>query len=174
MPGGQRQVSTLYLAGLLAGAASTASFVLIAVAVVHDIVPAPFWLILVLAISVVGLLGDANVIPRLLPSAKRLIPQWVAANGRIGIVQFGFEMGTGARTYSPTYLPHIVLLWSAVYSNSVVDCIAVSMGFALGRWIPFIAVHGKEMSAQDRVERVLRQTPLHGLTIGCLAVAFVL
>jgi hypothetical protein len=49
-----------------------------------------------------------------------------------GSVQFGAEMGTGMRTYSPTGLPHVVAI-SLFLLESWSDALMAGAGFALGR-----------------------------------------
>ncbi|WP_053174343.1 hypothetical protein [Nonomuraea sp. SBT364] len=68
-----------------------------------------------------------------LPSAKRLVPQEVIGRGPvIGALQFGFEMGTGARTFMPTFLPYITITL-LLTSSSFGEAGLAGLGFGLGR-----------------------------------------
>ena len=68
-----------------------------------------------------------------LPQNPRLVPERVVRLGELGALQFGFELGTGMRTYSPSALPHLalagVLLVVPFWGAPV-----LAAGFALGRF----------------------------------------
>jgi len=91
--------------GLLLGAALVA-FVAAAVgALPQALVPAPVrWAVFgVIALPV--LLREAGVLTFAVPQNARLVPEDVQHLREWGALQFGFEMGTGMRTYSPSALP---------------------------------------------------------------------
>jgi len=67
------------------------------------------------------------------PENARLVPEEVQHRGQWGALQFGFEMGTGMRTYSPSALPHLVLA-AVVLVVPLPAAFAVAAGFAAGRW----------------------------------------
>jgi hypothetical protein len=67
------------------------------------------------------------------PENARLVPEDVQHQGHWGALQFGFEMGTGMRTYSPSALPHLVLA-AVVLVVPLPAALAVAAGFAVGRW----------------------------------------
>jgi len=53
---------------------------------------------------------DAKVLPFRLPQNARQVPSDILVRGDgSGALQFGFEMGTGLRTYVPTHLPHVLV-----------------------------------------------------------------
>lgn len=58
---------------------------------------------------VVGIGCDAKLLPFRLPQNARQVPSdiIVRADGA-GALQFGFEMGTGLRTFMPTHMPHVL------------------------------------------------------------------
>ncbi len=66
------------------------------------------------------------------PENARLVPEDVQRLGEWGALQFGFEMGTGMRTYSPSALPHLALL-AVVLVVPFPAAFAVAAGFAAGR-----------------------------------------
>jgi hypothetical protein len=66
------------------------------------------------------------------PENARLVPEEVQHRAEWGALQFGFEMGTGMRTYSPSGLPHLVLL-AVVLVVPFPAAFAVAAGFAAGR-----------------------------------------
>ena len=67
------------------------------------------------------------------PENARLVPEDVQHQGHWGALQFGFEMGTGMRTYSPSALPHLALA-AVVIVVPLPAAFAVAAGFAAGRW----------------------------------------
>ena len=67
------------------------------------------------------------------PENARLVPEEVQHRGQWGALQFGFEMGTGMRTYSPSALPHLALA-AVVLVVPLPVAFVVAAGFAAGRW----------------------------------------
>jgi hypothetical protein len=66
------------------------------------------------------------------PENARLVPEDVQHRAEWGALQFGFEMGTGMRTYSPSALPHLALA-AVVLVVPLPVAPAVAVGFAAGR-----------------------------------------
>jgi hypothetical protein len=68
-----------------------------------------------------------------LPQNRRLLPQEITTTkSRDGALQFGFEMGTGLRTYLPTALP-LCLCALVVLMGSIPVGLLAGIGFAAGR-----------------------------------------
>lgn len=68
-----------------------------------------------------------------LPQARRLVPASVLGRaGSAPAIQFGFEMGSGYRTFSPSALPLMGVLF-ALASGGLVTGLVVWLGFGLGR-----------------------------------------
>ncbi len=114
------------------GATATA----FAFVVVGSLVRAPFPLLvlqIVVAVSaVVLLLQEFGVLKFPILQNARLVPQFVTRIPFWGAVQFGMEMGTGMRTYSPTALPHIMAI-SIVFLASWQQALMAGIGFAMAR-----------------------------------------
>lgn len=104
--------------------------------VVGSLIRAPFPLlalqILVALAAVVLLLQELGVLKFPILQNARLVPQFVTTIPFWGSVQFGMEMGTGMRTYSPTALPHILAI-SIVFLASWPEALMAGAGFALAR-----------------------------------------
>lgn len=113
--------------------------------------PLPFAL-LVLVVCTAGFacfVLEAMALDRYIPQRRRLIPQWVFSVPVAGSFQFGVELGTGARTYSPTSLPHLLVV-AAVVSGSPTACFAASAGFALGRaMVPLLFIASRTPTAVE-------------------------
>ncbi|WP_433242621.1 hypothetical protein ACQPYK_38400 [Streptosporangium sp. CA-135522] len=134
-----------FIAGLFIGAAATT----FAFVVIGSLLRAPFPLmvlqILVAIAAVVFLLRELDVLSFPLLQNARLVPQFVTRIPFWGAVQFGAEMGTGMRTYSPTGLPHIMAL-SIVFLASWQEALMAGVGFAAGRTLmllTFVAARNK-------------------------------
>ena len=118
--------------GLLLGAVVVAFVAGVLGALPQALVPAPVREVLfgVLALAVLG--REAGWWRFRVPENARLVPERVQHLGEWGALQFGFEMGTGMRTYSPSALPHL-LLAAIVLVVPFPAGFAVAAGFAAGR-----------------------------------------
>ncbi|HVL86260.1 MAG TPA: hypothetical protein VM367_18490 [Pseudonocardia sp.] len=141
------------------------------------LVPAPVREVL-LGLAAVAVVGREAGLWRLrVPENARLVPERVQHLGEWGALQFGFEMGTGMRTYSPSALPHLVLL-AIVLVVPFPAGFAVATGFAAGRLaMPLLAnawgPDGAWSQVWARSERLVR--PLLALVCaGALAAATLL
>ncbi len=111
------------------------------------------------------------------PENPRLVPERVGRLGEVGAVQFGFELGTGLRTYSPSALPHLGLA-SLLLVVPFWGAPLLAAGFALGRFaMPLLsnayADDGSWSTLWRSAERVVR--PLLAVTavVALLLVALV-
>jgi hypothetical protein len=77
--------------------------------VAQVVLPLPVRAGLLGLLVLVGIGCDAKVLPFRLPQNARQVPSGiiVRADGA-GALQFGFEMGTGLRTFMPTHMPHVL------------------------------------------------------------------
>ena len=82
-----------------------------------------------------------------LPQNRRQIPSEVFGGGLVkGAYRFGFEMGTGVRTYVPSPAPYILLLTVLFGRLNLACALLVAVGFGLGRAIPLMM----QLSQVDR------------------------
>ena len=73
-------------------------------------------LIAALAVVVIG--NETHLVTVRLPQNGRQVPSTVIADGgRTGAWQFGYEMGTGLRTYMTSTLPHLAALTVALLAS---------------------------------------------------------
>ncbi|GEL18496.1 hypothetical protein PA7_23330 [Pseudonocardia asaccharolytica DSM 44247 = NBRC 16224] len=106
----------------------------VAGALPQALVPAPVrWVIFGVAALIV-LAREVGVLRFRIPQNARLVPERVQHLGEWGALQFGFEMGTGMRTYSPSALPHLALL-AVVLVVPFPTAFALAAGFAVGRFM---------------------------------------
>jgi hypothetical protein len=100
------------------------------------------WWPLELRLLVLGLGGllaiarDLRVISFSLPENRRLVPRTLFYRGhRRAALQFGFELGTGVRTYLPASGPYVLALAAALASDALAVPILIGAGFGAGRAI---------------------------------------
>ncbi|TWF74362.1 hypothetical protein FHX44_11242 [Pseudonocardia hierapolitana] len=161
-------------AGLLLGALLVAFVAGALGALPQALLPAPVRYALFGLVVVPVLLREVGLVRFPVPQNARLVPEDVQHLRRWGALQFGFEMGTGMRTYSPSALPHLVLA-AVLVVVPLPAAFALAAGFALGRLaMPLMAGawsdDGSWTLVWARAEHVVR--PLLALTCaGSLATA---
>jgi hypothetical protein len=117
------------LGGIAGGAAAGFAFWL--PSGILEPVPLTWRLAVVTAIALIGLLIDFGLIHFDLPGARRQIPESVFwGNRALGSLQFGFELGTGVRTFMTASAP--LALCAALLLGIVPGWIAVASGAAFG------------------------------------------
>jgi predicted lysophospholipase L1 biosynthesis ABC-type transport system permease subunit len=122
-----------FCAGLVCGGAVTATVLVVVGSLLRAPLPAvACWTVVAAALGAV-LLRDAGVWSFRLPENRRLVPDTVFRLGRhLGPLQFGLEMGTGARTYLPSGLPYVAALAVALTASLPV-ALCAGAGFGIGR-----------------------------------------
>jgi hypothetical protein len=85
----------------------------------------------------IGLRGMGS--HHVLPQVHRQVPTSVFEKDfRVAAFGFGFELGTGARTYVSSLGPYALALGLVLLRPSVDTCIAVGLAFGMGRWSSFL------------------------------------
>ncbi|MEU7786670.1 MULTISPECIES: hypothetical protein [unclassified Amycolatopsis] len=122
-----------FCAGLVCGGALTALVLVVAGSLLRAPLPvAVRWGVVAVALAAV-LLRETGVWSFRLPENRRLVPDTVFRLGRhLGPLQFGFEMGTGVRTYLPSGLPYVAAVAVAL-TAPLPAALAAGAGFGLGR-----------------------------------------
>lgn len=94
--------------------------------------PVRYWI--VVAVAVLGVLRDAGVVRVPLPQNARQVPQTVLTGDvATGSLRFGFEMGTGVRTYVSSTVPYVLVAALVLTAPGIVTAIAAGAGFGIGR-----------------------------------------
>lgn len=153
--------------GLLCGAlAMAAGLVTVGAVSVQAVLPRYALEIVIGALVPMCLLQESGVLRLRLPQNARQVPQTIVARGAdLGALQFGFEMGTGVRTYVTSSLPHVLAL-SLLLLGGPVEAMAAGLGFGSGRSLMMLSsrLDSEEERWNSRFER-------HGRSIRlCLAV----
>src|SRR5829696_8443987 len=123
----------VFCLGLVLGGATATAALLVVGSLVRVPLPSSWRMALVAAVAAVVALREFGVVKLRLPENKRLIPEHVDRHGRFfGPLQFGFEMGTGMRTYLPSGLPHSLAVAVALLAT-LPTALAAGVGFGIGR-----------------------------------------
>ena len=119
--------------GLVLGALLSA-LVLFAVSGLATPAPATVRYGVVVALAIAGVLRDTGVLRFPLPQNARQIPQAVLTGDVArGSVRFGFEMGTGVRTYVSSTVPYVLAIALLLTGPGIATAIAAGTGFGTGR-----------------------------------------
>ncbi|GAA4972355.1 hypothetical protein GCM10023334_097420 [Nonomuraea thailandensis] len=122
----------VFSTGLMLGAL-LAGLVTGALGGLASIIPETARLWLLAPIVVVIMLFELAGRPLSLPQNRRLVPQDVIPRADFsGPLQFGFEMGTGVRTFTPTALPQLLVL-VIVLAGGLGPGLLAGLGFGVGR-----------------------------------------
>jgi len=123
----------LFSLGLVLGGALSASVLRLLSGLAAPL-PAPWRLGLVLAVAASGVLRDAGFLRVPLPQNTRQVPQEVLQRHLAhGAVQFGFELGTGVRTYVSSTAPYVVAAALLLVGPGWPAALLTGAGFGLGR-----------------------------------------
>ncbi|MFI0350475.1 hypothetical protein [Actinomadura sp. 9N407] len=88
----------------------------------------------ILLIAVLGAARELGLFPLPLPQNARQIPQEVLQfRMRRGSLQFGFELGTGVRTYVSASAPYVLALCLLLSRHALIPTLLAGTAFGLGR-----------------------------------------
>ncbi|MBW8482178.1 hypothetical protein [Actinomadura parmotrematis] len=89
---------------------------------------------LVVAVAVLGALREFGLVRLPLPQNARQIPQEVLQTRlRRGTLQFGFELGTGVRTYVSASTPYVLALGLLLSHQGPLPSLLAGLAFGAGR-----------------------------------------
>lgn len=118
--------------GLLLGALLSATVLWLLSGLLSP-VPAGWRQGLLLAAAAAATARDAGWLRIPLPQNARQIPQQVLQRHLVrGTLQFGFELGTGVRTYVSSSAPYVLAL-AVLLDGGLGTALAIGCGFAAGR-----------------------------------------
>ncbi|MEU4565283.1 hypothetical protein [Micromonospora sp. NPDC023956] len=88
----------------------------------------------IVVVAVLGLLRQLGLVSIRLPQNARQVPQDVMQrNPRRGALQFGFEMGTGVRTYVSSSAPYVLAAALLLAGQRLDVVLLTGAGFGVGR-----------------------------------------
>jgi hypothetical protein len=119
----------------------------------------------VLAVAVLGVVREAGWVRLPLPQNARQIPQEVLRSRiRRGALQFGFELGTGVRTFVSASAPYVVALGLPLSHQGPVPTILAGTGFGAGRAVTAAIRYASRHDEWD--DRRVTRMPLLANAIG--------
>jgi hypothetical protein len=96
--------------------------------------PTPWRFAAIVAVAVLGLLRELGLVPIRLPQNARQVPQDVLQRDlRRGALQFGFELGTGVRTYVSASAPYVLAIAILLGGQHLLAAMLAGVGFGVGR-----------------------------------------
>ena len=131
-----------YAAGTIGGALVTTLALWTLSGFAAPLPPAARFALLAAGIACVWMIKAGPLAPFIsLPEARRQIPASIFHGSLVrGAFRFGFELGTGVRTYVPAVAPYALALVLVLGRPALGIAILAALGFGLGRAIP-LAVH---------------------------------
>lgn len=166
-----------WTAGACAGALVTAALLGVGGYLLEASI-SPAWRLFIWCTGMVALLGSTirgRGVPEFLPQAHRQIPQIVIVNrSALGAFRFGFELGTGVRTFLSSVTAYELALTLLMIGPNLSLVVAAAVTFGVGRslimWQRFASPQA-QVSVAQQVERVAY--PL-GPAVCAVALAFAL
>ncbi|MQY14420.1 hypothetical protein SRB5_45870 [Streptomyces sp. RB5] len=127
----------------------------------------------IVAAAVLAVLRDLGVLTVRLPQNARQIPQDVLKRDLVrGTLQFGFEMGTGVRTYVSASAPYALVVAVLLAGGGWAPALAAGLGFGLGRALtPALRLASGAAEEWD-ARLTVRLTAMKTVAAGAMAVAF--
>ncbi|HEY0699714.1 MAG TPA: hypothetical protein VGD43_18105 [Micromonospora sp.] len=123
----------LFVTGLIAGGLLS-GLVLGLLSGLSAPLPAPWRYAAMVALAVLGLLRELGLVPIRLPQNARQVPQDVLQRSlRRGALQFGFELGTGVRTYVSASAPYVLAAALLLGGQQLGVAALAGVGFGVGR-----------------------------------------
>ncbi|HEY6740157.1 MAG TPA: hypothetical protein VI076_15040 [Actinopolymorphaceae bacterium] len=127
-------------------------------------VPRDWRHVAMVVIAAAAVLRDLGVIDVPMPQNARQIPQDVLHRHLVrGSLQFGFELGTGVRTYISSSAPYAVAAIALLSTPGLLIAWAVGAGFGLGRAATPLARYASRRG-EDWDRALARRLPL--ITVG--------
>jgi hypothetical protein len=163
----QGQVLAVFTLGLLLGGTLTAAVLWLLSGLAAPL-PGAVRTGAILAVAVLGVAREAGWVRIPLPQNARQIPQEVLQHRvRRGALQFGFELGTGVRTFVSASAPYMVALGLLLSHQGPVPTILTGTGFGAGRAVTAAARYASRYDEWDdrRVTRMPLLTNAIGITV---------
>lgn len=134
----------------------------------------PIRLLVLTVATIMAVLRDLRVLRFKLPQNRRQVPREIFERGPfVAAAQFGFELGTGVRTYLPSTGPYLVALGILLLDVPLATAIVIGASFGLGRailaWLRFL-VAGRPLW-DARFDQVASSIPAHSVSLYVVGLA---
>jgi hypothetical protein len=160
----QGQVLAVFTLGLLLGGTLSASVLWLLSGFAAPL-PGAVRTGAVLAVAALGVVREAGWVRVPMPQNARQIPQEVLRSRiRRGALQFGFELGTGVRTFVSASAPYVVALGLPLAHLGTVTTILAGTGFGAGRAVTAAVRYASRHDEWD--DRRVTRMPLLANAIG--------
>lgn len=171
-----------FVAGLILGGVASATLIAtLGSLLLRPLMPSTASAICLLAVALLVVLREFDVMRIALPQNSRQVPQRITSAGpRFGALQFGFEMGTGMRTFMTSSAPYLLLACIAL-SSEPLEFLVAGISFGLGRAFMTIArnaspdnqVWDSTLSIRDRTIRRMLATASVLLVVAVMSLQLV-
>jgi hypothetical protein len=169
----QSTVLTVFTVGLLLGGALS-GFVIWLLSGLAAPLPSYARTTAILLIALLGVAREFNLLAIPLPQNARQIPQDVLQRHlRLGSLQFGFELGTGVRTYVSASTPYVTALALLLSHQPALQTALTGAAFGVGRALS-AALTYTSRDPERHTTIAIRITPITRLTIATSLAALVL
>ncbi|WP_051712315.1 hypothetical protein [Spirillospora albida] len=129
----QGEVLAVFTLGLLAGGTLSAAVVWLLSGLTEP-VPAPARAASIIGIAALAVARETGLLPIPLPqNARQIAPEVLQTRLRRGSLQFGFELGTGVRTYVSASTPYVLALGLLLAHRSLATTLLTGAAFGAGR-----------------------------------------
>lgn len=95
--------------------------------------PASWRYAAIVAVALLGVLREVELVTIPLPQNARQVPQEVLRRSARGALRFGFELGTGVRTYVSATAPYVLALAVLLGGQRLQVAVLAGVGFGAGR-----------------------------------------
>jgi hypothetical protein len=123
----------LFTVGLAAGGVTSTVVIWAASGLVSHVAD-PVAAAILVAVGLFVLAQETRLTRVRLPNNRRQVPQEVFTDGPYrAAVQFGFELGTGVRTYLPSSVPYLLVVALLLLQPTLGHAVVAGASFGLGR-----------------------------------------
>ncbi|GIH07808.1 hypothetical protein Rhe02_58750 [Rhizocola hellebori] len=167
---------TLFVVGLLAGGLLS-GLALGLLSGLAQPLPAAGRYPMIVALALLGLLRDTGMVRLPVPQNARQVPQEVLRRNLLrGALQFGFELGTGVRTYVSASAPYVLALAVFLGGQPLWVAALTGVGFGAGRAVtPLIRLASGTVEGWDADLRTwLRVIAASACTVAAVSFATLL
>lgn len=150
----------VYTAGSVFGASVTVSLAVLMGVFIPAIAGSPA-IVGTALVACIVVAREADWLRFPIPSRNGQIPPSVATKGYpVAHLQFGFEMGTGLRTFLPTAAPHFLVACLVIFVHSPLMVLPIGVGFGISRaanlWLSYFGLDRQVWSDAGRWDRCFR------------------
>jgi hypothetical protein len=164
--GTQTLITILLVAGLICGGAASGVGLGI-LSGIAQVIPGVVRTGVLVAVAIAVLVRDFGLYPVPFPQNARQVPQTIFVQGREqAALRFGFELGTGMRTYAPSSAPHLLAVATLLFVPGLPHALLAGAAFGAGRalmpvarklshdaerWDQGMAVHERRLIATSAI-----------------------